>query len=143
MNNQYLVFNISKEKYIIEITEVREVITAQDYEKVPNCDNHVLGLLNLRSEMVTVIDSSVIFNTQMKDPLSKDNKVIIFEYNNEKVGLVVEKASRVLEIKESEIDPSPTYNDSIFVSGVVHREGDLYIVVDLNKTELNINKEVA
>ena len=138
MSNQYLMFNISKENYIIEITEVREVITAKDYEQVPNGDKHVLGILNLRGEIVTVIDSSIIFNTTMEDVNSKDNKIIIFEHNDEKVGLVVEKVSRVIEIEESEIDASPTFDDSTYVSGVVQRDGELYIVVDLTKTKIDI-----
>jgi len=62
MKSQYLVFNISKENYVIDISKVREVISISKFEKVPNANSHVLGMINIRGEVITVINSSVILN---------------------------------------------------------------------------------
>lgn len=144
MKKQYLVFNVSKENYIIDISKVREVISIEKFEKVPNAHSHILGMINVRGEVITVINSSVILNTEIKDIEDSSNKIIIFEHANEHAGLVVENVTRVIEIEPEEINPPPLYNnESTYVSGVVQRNEKLYIVVDLEKTINNLNNEAA
>lgn len=144
MKSQYLVFNISKENYLIDISKVREVISISKFEKVPNADSYILGMINLRGEVISIIDSSVILNTHIENINSTSNKIIIFEYLNEHVGLVVENVTKVMEIEKKSIEAPPLYNeDSTYVSGVVQENENLYIVVDIKKTIKNLNNEAA
>tara|TARA_B100000073_G_scaffold327222_1_gene312693 strand:- start:203 stop:637 length:435 start_codon:yes stop_codon:yes gene_type:complete len=144
MKSQYLVFNISKENYVIDISKVREVISISKFEKVPNANSHVLGMINIRGEVITVINSSVILNTHIENINNPSNKIIIFEHLNEHVGLVVENVTKVMEIEKESIEAPPLYNeDSTYVSGVVQENESLYIVVDIEKTINNLNNEAA
>lgn len=139
MKKKYLVFNVSKENYIIEIENVREVINIKNIEKIPNPKSHILGMINIRGETITIINSAVILNTSINDIFDKNNKIIIFNNNGEHAGLVVNSVSNVLEFTDSEIDSAPLFNtESTYVSGVIQRDNNLYIIVDLNKTKLNL-----
>ena len=132
MKSQYLVFNISKENYLIDISKVREVISISKFERVPNADSYILGVINLRGEVISIINSSVILNTHIENINSPSNKIIILEHLNEHVGLVVENVTRVMEIEKESIEAPPLYNeDSTYVSGVVQENESLYIVVDI------------
>lgn len=144
MKKQYLVFNISKENYVIDISKVREVITMSKFEKIPNADSHVLGMINVRGEVITVINSSIILNTHIENINHPSNKIIIFEHLSGHIGLVVENVTKVMEIEQENIESPPLYNsDTTYVTGVVQENNELYIVVDIEKTINNLNDEAA
>jgi len=75
MKSQYLVFNISKENYLIDISKVREVISISKFERVPNADSYILGVINLRGEVISIINSSVILNTHIENINSPSNEL--------------------------------------------------------------------
>ena len=146
MKNQYLIFKLGKESYALNIANVREVIEYIEPEKVPNSEKHILGMLSIRNEIIALMDSKVILNSETK--INKEtSKIVIFEQSDSHIGIAVDSVSEVVEIEESEISPSPhlEMNDTSnsYVKGVVTKNDKLIIVIDSSKTKLNVNEEVV
>lgn len=138
MSKQYLLFNVSEETYALPVENVKEVINYKELNIVPNAEEHILGMLNIRGEIIAVLDSTKILNTKVENINSKNNKIIIFEAEKENVGIVVSSVSSVVSIKESEIKPKPKLEEDSYCSGVVYRDNKLYIIIDTSKTKLNL-----
>jgi purine-binding chemotaxis protein CheW len=139
---QYLIFKVSKEKYALNIKHVREVVDYKTPEQVPNANEYILGMLSLREEIIAIMDSAIILNTKIENIHSPNNKIIIFETSKNHVGLIVESVSEVISIEESSIDPPPLLKTAeeyeTYVKGVTTQTGELIIIVDSSKTELNM-----
>lgn len=139
---QYLIFNVSNEKYALNINNVREVIDYRKPEEVPNVESHVLGMLSIRQEIIAIMDSTVILNTHIENIHNPLNKIVIFESDGNHIGLIVESVSEVIEIDESQIDPPPLLEmdekiKETYVRGVTTHTGKLIIIIDTTKTMLD------
>ena len=115
--------------------QVMEVLRSVDITPVPGAPDYVLGIINLRGNVVTVIDTRKRFSLPSKD-VDDLSRIVIIESNGQVLGMLVDCVAEVVYLKESEIDIAPNVgNDesSRFIQGV-HSKGDsLLILVDINK----------
>jgi purine-binding chemotaxis protein CheW len=146
MINQYLIFKLNTESYALNIENVREVIEYIEPEKIPNSESHILGILNIRNEVISLMDSRIILNSSSSQDVSK-SKIVIFEQDSHHIGIIVDSVSDVLDIDDSEIGETSHLkhqdNSDSYVKGLVTRENKLIIIIDPLKTKLNIIEEVA
>ena len=132
---QWVTFRLEQEKYGIKVMQVQEVLRMTEIAPVPGAPHYVLGIINLRGNVVTVIDTRRRFG--LPDVENDDEtRIVIIEANNNVVGILVDSVAEVVDLKMSEIETAPNVgNDesSKYIQGVSSRENELLILVDVNK----------
>ena len=94
-----------------------------------------MGIINLRGNVVTVIDTRSRFGLPSSD-ISDNTRIVIIESDDQVVGILVDSVAEVVYLRSSEIDSAPnvgTEESAKFIQGVSNRDGQLLILVDLNK----------
>lgn len=132
---QLVTFRLKDETYGINVMQVQEVLRVSEIAPVPGAPGYVLGIINLRGNVVTVIDTRTRFGlpTTERDDSSR---IVIIESEQQVVGILVDSVAEVVELRQSEIDTAPSIGSeesSRYIQGVASRDQDLLIVVDLNK----------
>ena len=132
---QWVTFRLEEETYGINVMQVQEVLRYTEIAPVPGAPDYVLGIINLRGNVVTVIDTRARFGLSSGD-VSDQSRIVIIESDKQVVGILVDSVAEVVYLKTSEIDSAPnvgTDESAKFIQGVSNRSGELLILVDLNK----------
>ncbi len=132
---QWVTFCIGEETYGIAVMQVREVIRVSDITPVPGADEHILGIINLRGNVVTVLDMHRQLALPPSD-LTDQSRIIISESDEQVIGLLVDSVAEVVYLKASEVEVRPNVGNeegAKFIRGV-HSEGEqLLILVDVDQ----------
>ena len=132
---QWVTFMLDKEKYGINVMQVREVIRNIEIAPVPGAPSYVLGIINLRGNVVTVIDTRARFGLPTLE-INEESRIIIIENMAQTVGLLVDSIAEVADILQSQIELTPNVgNDesSKYIQGVHSKDGELLILVAVEK----------
>ncbi|WP_198244695.1 chemotaxis protein CheW [methane-oxidizing endosymbiont of Gigantopelta aegis] len=132
---QWVTFYLGDEKYGINVMQVQEVLRYSEIAPVPGAPNYVLGIINLRGNVVTVIDTRNRFGLPSKET-DDASRVVIIETEKHIIGILVDSVAEVVELKASEIETAPNVGNeesSKYIQGVTSRDNELLILVDLNK----------
>ncbi|GAC25547.1 chemotaxis protein CheW [Paraglaciecola mesophila] len=132
---QWVTYKLGEETYGINVMQVQEVLRHTEIAPVPGAPDYVLGIINLRGNVVTVIDTRARFGLAPTD-LTDNTRIVIIESDEQVVGILVDSVAEVVYLRSSEIDSAPnvgTEESAKFIQGVSNREGELLILVDLNK----------
>ncbi|EKB20020.1 MULTISPECIES: chemotaxis protein CheW [Aeromonas] len=132
---QWVTFQLENETYGINVMQVQEVLRYTEIAPVPGAPEYVLGIINLRGNVVTVIDTRSRFGLPSGD-VSENSRIVIIEAEKQVIGIMVDSVAEVVYLKSSEIDAAPavgTEESAKFIQGVSNRDGQLLILVDLNK----------
>lgn len=125
-------FQLSDERYAIESTSVREVYSLKEFTQLPSIPKYILGVMNIRGEVITVVDLKNLFEIPKKE-LQTLQKVIVIEENNLVLGILVDNIVGVYLLNKSEIKQGvPTLTDirSEFLLGVTK---DQLVIIDAIK----------
>jgi purine-binding chemotaxis protein CheW len=132
---QWVTYKLGEETYGINVMQVQEVLRHTEIAPVPGAPDYVLGIINLRGNVVTVIDTRSRFGLPSSD-ISDNTRIVIIESDDQVVGILVDSVAEVVYLRSSEIDSAPnvgTEESAKFIQGVSNRDGQLLILVDLNK----------
>lgn len=132
---QWVTFRLANETYGINVMQVQEVLRFTDIAPVPGAPTYVMGIINLRGNVVTVIDTCQRFGLPPIE-VTDNTRIVIIETNHQVIGILVDAVAEVVYLKRSEIETTPNVgNDESakFIQGVSHKHGELLILVDLNK----------
>jgi purine-binding chemotaxis protein CheW len=132
---QWVTFKLETETYGINVMQVQEVLRYTEIAPVPGAPSYVLGIINLRGNVVTVIDTRSRFGLESNE-ISDNTRIVIIEAEKHVIGILVDSVAEVVYLKASEIDDAPNVgnDDSAkFIQGVSNREGELLILVDLDQ----------
>ncbi|MBV2123080.1 MAG: chemotaxis protein CheW [Candidatus Thiodiazotropha sp. (ex Ctena orbiculata)] len=132
---QFVTFILMDEVYGINVMQVQEVLRVTEIAPVPGAPSYVLGIVNLRGNVVTVIDTRKRFGLPSVE-VSDNSRIVVIESEKQVVGILVDAVAEVVELGEDEIDAAPnvgTEESSRYIQGVATQEGRLLILVDLNK----------
>lgn len=132
---QWVTFQLEDETYGINVMQVQEVLRYSEIAPVPGAPDYVLGIINLRGNVVTVLDTRTRFGLPAHE-ITENSRVVIIEAEQQVVGILVDSVAEVVYLRNSEIDSAPnvgTEESAKFIQGVSNREGELLILVDLNK----------
>ncbi|GGW63029.1 chemotaxis protein CheW [Alishewanella tabrizica] len=132
---QWVTFRLQEETYGINVMQVQEVLRYSEIAPVPGSPEYVLGIINLRGNVVTVIDTRARFGLPPAE-VTDNTRVVIIEAEKQVIGILVDSVAEVVYLKQSEVDVAPnvgTDESARFIQGVANREGELLILVDLNK----------
>ncbi len=132
---QWVTFKLENEVYGINVMQVQEVLRYSEIAPVPGAPLYVLGIINLRGNVVTVIDTRSRFGLESCD-VTDNTRVVVIESEKQVIGILVDSVAEVVYLKASEIDDAPNVGNeesAQFIQGVSNREGELLILVDLDK----------
>ena len=132
---QWVTFQLENETYGINVMQVQEVLRYTEIAPVPGAPEYVLGIINLRGNVVTVIDTRSRFGLPSGD-VSENSRIVIIEAEKQVIGIMVDSVAEVVYLRSSEIDAAPavgTGGSGKFIQGGGIRGGQLLILVDLNK----------
>jgi purine-binding chemotaxis protein CheW len=132
---QVVGFRIGEETFGVRIGSVREIVRVPEITTVPNAQETIEGVINLRGKIIPVVDLRKRFG-QIEITTDKKNRILVVELGNKLVGLIVNSASEVLKIPPSEIEsPGSVFADgeSSYVTGVGKLKGRLIILLDISK----------
>ncbi|BDR12764.1 chemotaxis protein CheW [Vibrio sp. STUT-A11] len=132
---QWVTFQLEEETYGINVMQVREVLRYTEIAPVPGAPDYVLGIINLRGNVVTVIDTRSRFGL-IEGEVTDNTRIIVIESEHQVIGILVDSVAEVVYLRSSEIDTTPsvgTDESAKFIQGVSNRDGKLLILVDLNK----------
>ncbi len=129
-----VLFNLENEVYGIQVKKIREVLRVSNIRTVAGAASHILGVINVRGVIVTVVDSRVIFGMPKKE-ITDLSRIIIVEIDDEKtVGLLVDCVMEVKDIPENKIEAlsSTKENASRNIQAIAHFDGTVIILVDVD-----------
>ncbi len=131
---QYVVFQLGQEEYGVEITSVQEIIRPPVITKVPTTPAHVIGITNLRDNIIPLVDLKKRFDLASTED-NDDTRMIIIKIDNHMMGIKVDKVLEVVEISSDKIKVSDdiyTEIDKEFISGIARLEDRIVILLDLS-----------
>ncbi|WMM26599.1 chemotaxis protein CheW [Tissierella sp. MB52-C2] len=117
IDNKYVVFKLEKEYYGIPISKVISIEKMEASTRIPNAPNHVKGVINLRGEVIPVIDLRLKLNMESKE-INNNTRIIIVSDEDILAGLIVDSSSEVIEIDKENIDNTPVSPDNEYLSYV-------------------------
>jgi purine-binding chemotaxis protein CheW len=132
---QWVTYRLDEETYGINVMQVQEVLRYTEIAPVPGAPDYVLGIINLRGNVVTVIDTRSRFGLPPTEA-TDNSRIVIIESDEQVVGILVDSVAEVVYLRSSEIDSAPnagTEESAKFIQGVSNQKGQLLILVDLNK----------
>ncbi len=129
--NQLVVFQLADQKYALPIQETQEIIRMTDVTRIPNANYYLEGIINLRGTILPVINLNRRLGLQEKEA-DDETRIVVVENNDSKVGMIVDRVLEVGRYSESEVEPPHMVsNDADFLRGVVKKEDQLWLLLDL------------
>ncbi|MGD8176746.1 chemotaxis protein CheW [Marinimicrobium sp. ARAG 43.8] len=132
---QWVTFRLDGETYGINVMQVQEVLRYSEIAPVPGAPAYVLGIINLRGNVVTVIDTRHRF-ALAEGEVTDNTRIVIIETDNHVIGILVDSVAEVVYLNQSEIETAPNVGNeesAKFIQGVCHKNDELLILIDLNK----------
>ena len=132
---QWVTFRLEGETYGINVMQVQEVLRYTEIAPVPGAPTYVLGIINLRGNVVTVIDTRHRFGLPAAE-VTEQTRIVIIEAEAHVVGILVDAVAEVVYLRQSEIETAPNVgNDEStrFIQGVCNKNNELLILVELDK----------
>ena len=138
-DGKYLTFTLVEEEYGIGILKIKEIIGLMAITTVPQTPQFVKGVINLRGKVIPVVDLRLRFGMDAID-YTERTCIIVVEVDGQadtiQIGIVVDSVSEVLNIKEEEIEDTPTFGTKLntdYILGMAKMEGGVKILLDIDK----------
>ncbi len=136
---KYLTFALAHEEYGLEILKVREIIGYIDVTAVPQTPHHVKGVINLRGQVIPVVDLRAKFGMETTD-VTDETCIIVVEIAHAdrkfSTGIVVDRVQEVLDIPGDSIEEAPQFDSSVntsFILGMGKVGDAVKILLDIDK----------
>lgn len=132
---RWVTFRLEGEIYGIDVLQVQEVLRVSEIVPVPGAPDFILGIINLRGNVVTVIDTRKCFGLPAQEP-DDASRIVIIESGKNIAGLLVDSVAEVVNISSSQIEVAPdvgTTEAAKYIQGISHHNNELLILVDVNR----------
>jgi purine-binding chemotaxis protein CheW len=148
-NLSFVTFKLNKELYGISIDSTREVIQLCEITGIPNAPLFVDGVINLRGEIIPIIDLHKRFNFPKQDYSEEEEllrSILIINVNELTIGIIIDKIHRVISIVEGDIQPPPSMIAGVgieYIMGVVKLNEEIdNLMILLNEKKLFSKEEL-
>ena len=140
---QLIVFSLAQEEYALPITKVQEINRLVAITKLPQTPNFMEGIINLRGQIIPVIDLRKRFALAMAE-YTDDSRIIIVTIGGQTAGIIVDSVAEVVRLQSDHIEPPPKSFtiDSQYIEGVGKLGDRLLILLNLDRT-LSTDEENA
>jgi len=140
-----ITFKLENETYGIEVNQVREILRMNQNFPVPGAPDYVLGITNIRGNVITIVDARMRFSLPAVDYTEKA-RMIVVEANEDVVAVVVDSVADVIDVHKTAIDGTLKVNmngDAKYISGVVPHADGLIIILNVEKFTLDESMEMV
>jgi purine-binding chemotaxis protein CheW len=125
-----------KTDYGLDIEQVQEIGTLEEVTRVPGAPSHVKGVMNLRGKIITIVDMKRmlgISSDAASGTYGSSDRIIVAQFGQSIIGLLVDEVDQVLEIAASDVEPAPSVlsETAPYIKGIVKLKGNLYVLLDL------------
>lgn len=129
---KYLTFIVDKDVYGLRIDYIKQIIGVQEIAVLPNQPDYIKGVINLRGNIIPIMDMRLKFDKKEKE---YDDRTcfIILEISEDEIGIVVDSVSEVIDIEKYQISVTPNFDQGIdnkYIKGVVRLKEQLVIMID-------------
>jgi purine-binding chemotaxis protein CheW len=138
-DGKYLTFALAQEEYGLEILKVREIIGYMEITAVPQTPEHVKGVINLRGQVIPVVDLRAKFGMETTET-TEETCIIVVEISQAdrkfSTGIVVDHVQEVLDIAGDDIEDAPQFGSSVntdFILGMGKVDDTVKILLDIDK----------
>jgi len=132
---KFLTFFLSGEEYGIEILKVHEIIGLLPITRVPHTQTCLKGVVNLRGKVIPVVDLRLKFGMPTIESTS-ETCIIVVHIRGIEVGVMVDKVSEVIDVRDGEIEPAPTFGTGFntdFILGIGNTQEKVRILLDIER----------
>jgi len=133
--NQFVIFKLGDEKYAVDILNVGGISEFREMTKVPNAPAFIDGIINLRGDIIPIVNLKKRFNIPEKN-VDSDTRIIINNIKGKDIGFIVDEASQVIKIDDADIEDAPEIikgADRQYISGVGKVNDQIVILLNLEK----------
>ncbi len=128
---RYLLFRLDQELFATPLGDIKELVEKIPYKVVPNTSNYLLGVINLKGQIVTVLDLRVRFNLKTKNEI---NTYIIFQNKSGNLAALVDNIEAIEKFLPSQIEQSNMLKTEVpqeYLYGVIQYKEENVTVIDL------------
>ena len=137
---QLVTFRLGEELYGVDIMDVKEIVKVQGVRPIPNAPYYVEGIINLRGEIIPIINLHKRFHIQkvaaQEEDADDEGGFIILDIDGNKIGIIINRIARVVPVEKGDIKPPPQMLSGIgteYINGVVRQETEYLIILDTRK----------
>lgn len=130
---QWVTFNLENEIYGINVMDIQEVLRLSEIADVPGAPDFVMGIINLRGKVVTVIDTRKCFNLDSAT-ITDNSRIMIVESADNVLGLLVDSVAEVIYLNRSQIDRAPKVGadeNTMLIEGVAKLDDNIIILCNI------------
>ena len=133
--SEWLCFKVAHETYTHEVLFVDEVLRYAEPTPVPGSPQFILGILNIRGNVVSVYSGRALLGLEEKAP-NDDSRIVIFRMNDENFGVAVDSVVEIAYFNKEMVEDSMAQHQShTFMKGTINHQDKLLIVVDFSLIE--------
>lgn len=135
MDDKYLTFSTAEQLFGIAIEDIVQIIGIQQITEIPEFPSYAKGIINLRGEIIPIIDMRLRFG---KPEIAYDDKtcIIVMNIREKLTGIIVDRVEEVTNIEEDEISPPPSANVNYvntYLSGIGKRNEKVVLLLNTDK----------
>lgn len=130
---QVVSFHLGSEEYGVDIAQVQEIIRMVEITHVPRAPHFMEGVINLRGQLIPIIDLRTRFSMQRSEH-TKSTRIVVTEIGSKRVGIVVDSVSEVINIPLEHVENAPDMIAGVgteYIQGVGKVGDRLIILLDL------------
>lgn len=141
---KYVVFMLGKENYGVEIQKVTTIEKIMPFARVPKTPDYVKGVINLRGEIIPVIELRTKFGMEITEE-TEETRIIILKINENPLGIIVDEVDEVLNLTEDTIENVANFTNDLsmdYILGVGKVEDRIVTLLNLEKlADISENNE--
>lgn len=134
-SKQYVVFKLGKEEYGVDIKKVTTIERMMQIARVPKTPDFIKGVINLRGEIIPIMDLRLRFNMPVSEE-TEDTRIIIIKIEDMSVGIIVDAVAEVLELSEDAIENITSFSSDMsvdYILGVGKVNGRIVTLLNIEK----------
>jgi purine-binding chemotaxis protein CheW len=136
---QYLTFKLGEEVFAIDVSKVREVLDFTTITKIPRTPDFMSGVINLRGNVVPVVDLRLCFEMSKTEKTVNTCIVVmemLIEGESTVIGALADSVEEVIDLEPDQIQPAPRMGTQIrtdFIKGMGKREAQFIMILDIDR----------
>ena len=128
---QVVVFKLNDEQFAVETAKVQSINDMMIITKVPKSKEHIKGLINLRGNVISLLDVNLILDVDKSE--DEQSNIIILEMQEELVGIAVDQVDEVLDVEEELIEKVNELNKKAYIKGIINFKDRIVTLIDIDK----------
>ncbi|MEA1974980.1 MAG: chemotaxis protein CheW [Bacillota bacterium] len=133
--SQYIVIELGDQEFALEILNVGSINEYQKITLLPNAPSYIEGVIDLRGDIIPIINLSERFNIESKKML-KEKRIIVIEIEEKLIGFLVDEASQAIAVDSADVKPTPDIIRNIdgdYIKGVCKLSDKILLLIDFAK----------